>query len=231
MAGHRMRRVTAVALGATVAVGAVLAFATPAQAHDAVVASTPSEGESLTALPTEFSVTASQTIVAPEGAEANFGLRITDAAGLFYQDGCVSIVDDTMSTPAALGEAGAYTLTWQYVSSDGHPTSGTIPFEWAPPADFAPSTGTLDPRVCGEDAPATSPAPEPEMTTQAQEPSSTPAPPVVAEDASATTLLWLGGAALAIVVAIGATLLLVRPKKPAGDAGGTGDAGEVPPVE
>jgi methionine-rich copper-binding protein CopC len=227
MAGHRLRRVTAVALGATVAIGAVLAFAEPARAHDAVVASTPSTDETLTALPAEFSVTASQTIVAPAGAEANFGLRITDAAGLFYQDGCVSIVDDTMSTAAALGEAGAYTLTWQYVSSDGHPTSGTVPFTWSPPAGFAPSAGETEPRVCGDEAPAAAPSPEPEMTTQADEPSSTPAPPVASEDDSGSTLLWLGGAALAIVVAIGATLLLVRPKK---EPGAEPEAG-TPPAE
>ena len=227
MAGHRLRRVCAVALGAAVAFGALFAFATPARAHDAVIASTPSEGETLTALPAEFSVTASQTIVAPEGALA-FGLQITDAAGLFYQDGCISIVDATMSTPAALGEAGAYTLVWQYVSSDGHVTSGTVPFTWSPPADFVPSAGEVEPRVCGEEAPASSPtsgspSPEPEMTTQADEPSSTPAPPADSEADSTSTLLWLGGAALAIVVAIGATLLLVRPKKATGDA--------APPVE
>jgi methionine-rich copper-binding protein CopC len=226
MAGHRLRRVSAVALGATVAIGAVLAFAAPAQAHDAVVASTPSPDETLTALPAEFSVTASQTIVAPEGAEANFGLRITDAAGLFYQDGCVSIVDDTMSTAAALGEAGAYTLTWQYVSSDGHPTSGTVPFTWSPPADFVPSAGETQPRVCGDEAPTASPVPEPEMTTQADEPSATPAPPAASDGDTGTTLLWLGGAALAIVVAIGATLLLVRPKKEPGD----GPEAGTPPV-
>jgi len=226
MAGHRLRRVTAVALGATVAIGAVLTFAAPAQAHDAVVASTPSSDEVLTTLPAEFSVTASQTIVAPEGAEANFGLRITDAAGLFYQDGCVSIVDDTMSTPAALGEAGAYTLTWQYVSSDGHPTSGTVPFTWAPPADFVPSVGEAEPRVCGDEAPAAT-TPEPEMTTQSDEPSSTPAPPAASDGESGTTLIWLGGAALAIVFAIAATLLLVRPKK---EPGADPEAG-TPPVE
>lgn len=225
MAGHRLRRVCAVALGAAVAAGSVFSFAAPALAHDAVVASTPAEGESLSVLPAEFSVTASQTIVAPEGAEANFGLRITDASGLFYQDGCVSIVDASMSTPAALGPAGDYTLIWQYVSSDGHPTSGTVPFTWAPPADFVPSAGTVDPRVCGDEAPAASP--EPEMTTQAEQPAESPAPPVAADGDSGSTLLWIGGAGLAILVAIGATLLVVRPKREPGAEPGAG----TPPLE
>jgi methionine-rich copper-binding protein CopC len=227
VATRRMLR--AAVLGGMLGAAAVIGLAAPAQAHDAVIASTPAEGEVLTALPEAFSVTASQTIVAAEGTEANFGLRITDAAGLFYQDGCVTLVDATMSTPAALGGAGDYTLTWQYVSSDGHPTSGTIPFTWQPPADFVPSAGSTTPAVCGEAAAAepSTATPEPRMTTQGEDPAASPAPTRPAEDDGAVsgTVLWLVGAVVAIVVAVGATLLFVRPKKPedAEDAGSTAD--------
>ena len=138
MTGRR-RRITAVTLGAAVAVGAVLGLAAPAQAHDYIASSTPAEGETLTALPADFSVTASATLLDLTGDGSGFGLQVTDAAGRFYGDGCVSIVDSTVSTPAALGEAGDYTLVWQFVSSDGHPTSGTIAFTWAPPADAVAS--------------------------------------------------------------------------------------------
>ena len=55
------------------------------------------------------------------------------------------------------------------------------------------------------------------MTTQATEPappsSEAPADASADSDESGSTLLWIGGAALAVVLAIGATLLLVRPKK------------------
>jgi methionine-rich copper-binding protein CopC len=225
----------AAVLGAAVGACAVLGLAGPAQAHDSVVASTPAEGETLTALPAEFSVTASQTIVAAEGTEANFGLRVTDAAGLFYQDGCVSIVDATMSTPAALGAAGAYTLTWQYVSSDGHPTSGTIPFTWSPPAGFEPSPGSSAPPVCGEEVAEAPEAgtetgtatPEPMMTTQGVDPdsTSTAAPGDDGDQAAvSSTALWLVGAVVAIILAVGATLLLVRPKNPEGAAKSEGAA-------
>ncbi|GAB3606057.1 hypothetical protein GCM10027413_14660 [Conyzicola nivalis] len=222
MAGHR-RPLAIVTLGAAVALGAVLGFAAPAQAHDVLVSSTPLQGDVLTTLPTEFSVTMNETILdqgTGTGSGTNFDIQITDAMGRFYGDGCISLVDATMSTPAALGAAGQYTMNWQLVSSDGHVVSsapssfGPITFEWAPPADATPSKGSATAPVCGE----TAEDPEPEMTTQAEDPAETPTATPGAEaddpaDNSTTTLLWLGGAAVAVVAAISATLLLVRPKK------------------
>ena len=211
MAGHR-RRVASVTLGAAVAVGAVLGLAAPAQAHDVLIGSSPSVGDTLTALPETFSVTMNTAVVPATGTEANFGIQITDAAGRFYGDGCLSIVDSTVSTPAALGEAGDYELVWQFVSSDGHPTSGTIGFSWAPPAGAVAGPGADAPPVCGDDA-AETPEPEPEMTTQATDPAEPSSEAPVEASADSSTLLWIGGAAAAVVLAIGATLLLVRPKK------------------
>jgi len=207
--GHR-RRITAITLGAVVAVGAVLGLAAPAQAHDYIVSSTPAEGETLAALPADFSVTASATLLDLAGDGSGFGIQVTDAAGRFYGDGCASIVDSTVSTPAALGEAGDYELVWQFVSSDGHPTSGTIGFSWAPPAGAVASPGADAPPVCGDDAAET---PEPEMTTQATDPAEPSSEAPVEASTDSSTLLWIGGAAVAVVLAIGATLLLVRPKK------------------
>ena len=224
MVGHR-RPLALAALGATVAIGAVLGFAGPASAHDVLVSSTPTSGDVLTALPEAFSVTMNETLVDPgtgTGAGTNFDIQITDATGRFYGDGCISLVDATMSMPANLGPAGEYTMVWQLISADSHPvsssTSGYAPvtFTWQPPAGATLSNGFDAPPVCGE----ADQTPDPEMTTQAEEPAETPsatpsataAAPV--SDANTTgTLLWIGGAALAVIVAIGATLLLVRPKK------------------
>jgi len=218
VAGHR-RRVASVTLGAAVAVGAVLGLAAPAQAHDVLIGSSPSVGDALTALPETFSVTMNTAVVPATGTEANFGIQITDAAGRFYGDGCLTYVDETMSTPAELGEAGQYEMVWQLVSSDGHTVSSAdqpapLAFTWAPPADFVASTGSATAPVCGED---TAETPEPEMTTQATEPaepsSEAPADASADGDADTSTLLWIGGAAVAVLLAVGGTLLLVRPKK------------------
>jgi len=223
VAGHR-RPFAVAALGATVAIAAVLGFAGPAQAHDVLVSSTPASGDVLTALPEAFSVTMNETLVDPgtgTGAGTNFDIQITDAAGRFYGDGCISLVDATMSMPATLGAAGEYTMKWQLVSADSHvvssATSGYSPitFSWQPPADATPGAGSATPPVCGE----AQEDPDPTMTTQAEDPAPSPsataatvAEPPAGETTS--TLLWLGGAALAVIVAIGTTLLIVRPKKP-----------------
>jgi methionine-rich copper-binding protein CopC len=216
VAGHR-GPIAVVTLGAAVALGAVLGFAAPAQAHDRVVSSTPVEGEALTVLPADFAVTMNATIVDFVGDGTGFGIQVTDASNRYYGDGCLSLVDATVSMPASLGPAGDYLMTWRITSSDGHPTTGTIPFTWVPPADAVLSNGSATAPVCGESVEE----PEPEMTTQAEEPQDEPSAAQPAEaDAPAdttSTLLWLGGAAVAVVAAIAATLLLVRPKKREGD--------------
>jgi len=212
VAGHR-RPLAIVTLGATVAVGAVLGFAAPAQAHDALISSTPTAGEVVTAPPAEFAITMNTPLVDIVGDGTGFGIQVTDAAGRFYGDGCVSLVDATMSMPASLGAAGEYTMTWQVLSSDTHPVGGDIPFTWQPSADAVLSNGSETAPVCGEAVED----PDPEMTTQAEEPQDEPSATPTAEAESPAdntgTLLWLGGAALAVVAAIGATLYFVRPKK------------------
>jgi methionine-rich copper-binding protein CopC len=136
----------ALALGVTLSLGA----AAPAWAHDDVVDSTPAEGETLTALPDAFSVTASEPL--PDlGAEGVFELQIRDAAGSYYGDGCVDIVDATMSTEPAIGESGEYMMLWQIVSADGHPVSGEIAFTWEAPDGFEPAAAAAEAPSCGGD--------------------------------------------------------------------------------
>ncbi|GAB2448815.1 methionine-rich copper-binding protein CopC [Conyzicola lurida] len=220
------RRIAVAGLSVAVAGVAVLGFAAPAQAHDVVVASTPAQGETLTALPEAFSLTMNETLVVSEGTEANFGIRITDAAGLFYGDGCLSFVDATMSTGAYLGAPGTYTVVWQFVSSDGHIVSSSgsgyspISFTWQPAADAVATVGSATAPVCGVTEVGTAtPSPDPTMSTQ-ETPAETPSPsataatePSDADASTSSTLLWIGGAGLAVVAAVVVTLLLVRPKK------------------
>jgi copper resistance protein C len=118
----------AVAAGMTLA----LAIGGPASAHDYVVDSTPGDGAILTELPREWSVTASDDLLAVDGNESSFALVVTDAEGRFYGDGCVTLAGATMTAAAALGEPGAYTMTFQYVSSDGHTVSDSYDFTYAP---------------------------------------------------------------------------------------------------
>jgi methionine-rich copper-binding protein CopC len=204
-AGTRLRR-----LGAVLAVTALAALGTslPAQsasAHNYVVSSTPAEGAVLTELPERFDVTTNDVLL-DLGNEEAFAMQVTDAAGEFYGDGCVVIDGEAMSTEAALGAGGAYDLTWQAVSADGHTVSGVIGFTWQPPDGFEPADGAATAPNCGD----------PSSGVTDEEDSADVEAETEGSDASAADgtapgdVLWLVGAAAAVVIAIVGTLLLTR---------------------
>lgn len=203
-----MRRVIGlVGIAAAAAAVAIVAIAAPASAHNVLVASTPAAGSTLTALPDAFSVTTNEPMLDLGGEADSFALQVRDAAGLYYGDGCVTVVDGTMSATPFIGEAGAYTMIWQAVSADGHPVSGEVPFTWAPTDDVQASAGSATPVVCGS-----APAPAETQTASPATPGSGPTEsastrgPQVTDDAVPVgDVLWIGGAVVAagIAVAVG----------------------------
>lgn len=202
-----------VALGSLV-VGSALGPVAPAQAHNYLVGTTPDANSTVTELPELISITTNDTLLDLSGTGAGFGLLVTDADGRYYGDGCLTISGPTMSTPAALGEAGEYTVTWQVVSTDGHPVSDSFEFDWAPAASVLVTQGYESQPVCGED-----PADAGETATAA--PTSGTDDDTDGESRAANSELhanlpWIIGAVLAVGVAIGATLLLTRPRKKPG---------------
>jgi methionine-rich copper-binding protein CopC len=179
-------------------VAAVLAVAAPAWAHNYYVSSTPGMNEVLTTLPDEFVVTTNDNLLDLGGSGAGFIMEIVGPDGLYYGDGCVTVSGPSVSMAAAAGPAGDYTLDWQVISADGHTVSGAVPFTWQPAADAETSTaGAASPPRCGSDATA---------------PGGNDAPGQGAEE-SGTDALWIGGAVIAVAIAVVATLLLLR-KKP-----------------
>jgi len=189
-----MSKATAAILLALIA---VLATATPASAHNYLVSSTPAAGETLTELPEHFSVTTNEPLLDLGGDGSGFGIEVIDADGLYYGDGCVTVEGPSVYTVPALGEAGTYRLVYQVVSADGHPVSDEFTFDWAPGAEFAASAGSATPGDCnglyarGDGAEG------------------------AAEAASVDlgTVLWIGGALLAVGIAVIVTLIVLRPKK------------------
>ena len=189
-----MRRAAA---AIAVAVFAVLATAGPASAHNYLVESTPAAGEVLTVLPEQFSVTTNESLLDLGGSGSGFGLEVRDADGLYYGDGCVAVEGATMSGAAAIGAPGEYTLIYQLVSADGHTVSDSFTFEWAPEGDFERSEGSTSPGDCNGlyargDGTAT---------------------PAAAASIDLATVLWIGGALAAVVIAVLVTLLVLRPRK------------------
>lgn len=184
------------ALAAVAVAGAVLlAAATPAQAHNYLVGSTPAEGSTIAELPEAFSVTTNGPLLDLDGDGSGFAIEVTDADGRYYGDGCVTVRDATLSMGASLGEPGDYTLFWQLVSEDGHTVSGSFGFTWAGAATAA---GAASPPDCGG--------------TAVREPVST-ATPSPRADASLVDVLWIGGAILAVLVAGTITVLIVSRRK------------------
>jgi copper resistance protein C len=194
-----MKRILAVI---ALALLAVLATATPAQAHSYLVDSTPEAGGTLTTLPEKFSVTANEPLLDLAGNGSGFGLEIVDENGLYYGDGCVAVEGARLFTDAALGDPGRYVLIYQFVSADGHPVSDQFSFDWAPTGDFTAIAGSATPGDCnglyarGDGASGESPG----ATTDA-----------ASIDLSA--VLWIGGALLAVGIAVVVTLIVLRPKK------------------
>lgn len=187
----------AAALAAAAAL--VLAIAAPAQAHNYLVASTPETGSTLTELPESFAVTTNETLLDLSGDGSGFAIEVTDDAGLYYGDGCISIVDATVSTGASLGDPGDYRMLWQLVSADGHTVSGEIDFAWAPASDAVVSAGSSTPPDCGGQA-----VDAPEATT---------APVAARGDANLSDVLWIGGAIGAVLIAGLVTLLVATRRR------------------
>lgn len=200
-----MRRALAAGIALLAACGAVLAVSAPAAAHNYLVQSTPKAGETLTALPEKFTITTNDLLL-NIGKGAGFALQVKDANGLYYGDGCITVEGAGISTPAALGEPGKYEVIWQVISTDGHPVSDEFSFTWEPSSpDAVVSKGSKTAPDCHGTLGPTS---ESEATRA-------PKPSASADDGeAAAAALWIGGAVLAVGLAVGATLLLTGKKKP-----------------
>ncbi|WP_166873355.1 copper resistance protein CopC [Salinibacterium sp. ZJ450] len=192
-----IRACAALGAAALLTLGAPLA----ASAHSSATP-TPADGATISELPAEFAVTASEPFFTGAG-DAAFGLLVQNAAGQYFGDGCFTIADATLSTPAALGEAGSYTMTWQFVSGDSHPTEGSSSFTWAPPAGFEPETGSATAPTCEPEptptedstagaAPSSAPSTAPDASENSSDTSET--------EAAANPTPWIIGIAAVLIV-------------------------------
>ena len=191
------------ATGALLTAGPVLGLATSAQAHNYLVDSTPTSGETLTELPETFSITTNEALLDLGGQGAGFALEVVDSDGLYYGDGCVTVEGATMSVAPAIGSAGDYTVVWQGVSADGHTISAEFPFVWAPTDPSVATAGSSTPVTCATADGDTAPAP-------ADTPAATPEAPT---DANLSDVLWIGGSVVLVGVVVGVTLLVSGRKK------------------
>lgn len=121
----------------------VAGAASPAAAHDELVASSPSPGERLDEAPSEVSLTFSADVLTIGAA-----VVIADASGRDWAAGAPVVTDGvvTVAIEPGMTDAG-YEIRWRVVSEDGHPISGIVPFtvgtgsplERSPAATAAPT--------------------------------------------------------------------------------------------
>lgn len=208
-AGPPSRARLALLLGTLVAVlsAGILLPAHQASAHDQILSSDPAPNATLTVAPEEVTLTFSATILG-----VGTKVLVTDAAGTDWVEGEPTSAGAVATVPLRAGMPnGALTIAWRVVSSDGHPISGTIPFNLD-----APATGNTE----GSAAPSAPAVVTPQESAAAQ-PSASPTTTVSAEDGGAFgpdsplryVVIGIGGALVAAIIFLVVRLIITR-KRP-----------------
>lgn len=190
-----------------------VAVAAPAGAHNYLVSTTPAADGTVTEQPGTLALTTNDDLLVLGNEGAAAALRVVGPDGRYYGDGCVSVVGPEASMPLELGPAGAYEVTWQVVSTDGHPVSGRYGFDWQPAAEVELAEGSeavpdCDGTVAVSEGSGGSGAQDPAGASDASDPSAQ-------DPALLGDVLWIGGALAAVAAAVGVTLLLLR-RRPQG---------------
>lgn len=121
MVARRGRWLAVLAAGAALV---VVPAAAPAEAHNVLRSTSPSDGASVASAPEEVVLTFDQPALA-------LGTQIVVAApdGNDVADGAPRLLDATVHQRiAGTLPPGTYTVDWRVTSADGHPVSGTFRF-------------------------------------------------------------------------------------------------------
>ncbi|SIR22679.1 Copper-binding protein CopC (methionine-rich) [Microbispora rosea] len=102
----------------------VMLVATPARAHDVLVASDPKDGAVLGAMP------ASVTLTFDQAVRRDFArIAVTGPDGAHFEQGEITVDGRNVSIGVRTGTpAGAYAIGYRIVSNDGHPVTGAVKF-------------------------------------------------------------------------------------------------------
>jgi hypothetical protein len=127
-----MRKLLSFLLFALLSIFCTTTFSPAAVAHSGVVASNPTEGQVLTELPNEVSVTFSEELLVIEGKAVNT-LTLTAQGATQVPLTDISVEGNLLraSVPAGDYSAGIYKLSFRVISADGHEVSDEITFSLA----------------------------------------------------------------------------------------------------
>ena len=129
-----------------------VAFGQIAIAHNQVASTTPAAGSTVTTSPVEIEIVTTDQLLDLGGNGSGFAVTVQDSAGSYFGDGCVRVDGPALYASAELGAAGEYTVTYQYISADGHSLSDSFVFFFEPAADHTALLGQSTPPVCGSSA-------------------------------------------------------------------------------
>ena len=185
------------AMAVLVAAAIALMPAGPASAHDYLVTSSPAADSTVTAAVPKVTLTFDD-IVLDDGGHGAL-VQVTDASGRNFETGCASVEARNVTVPVALGDPGAYRVTWQIVSADGHPVSSSIQFTYRGPKASAGHEGPLT--KCGTSVAA----PKAQATNAPAQASVSPTVIVI--------IAIAGGVVLLAVIAVVIVVLLSRRRR------------------
>ncbi len=183
-----------------------LILGSPANAHNAILSTVPAEGEIATSI-TDIVITTNDELLDLGGESGGFAIVVSDSAGAYYGDGCVTVDGSTVSTTPTLGASpDTYTVQYQVVSRDGHTITGQFSFEWDPATVTGDEKAYANIPVCGVDQdPIGTEEPTP-TPTEAPSPG-TPGPENTFGEPSTVPII-IG--VITIPVIIGVIILLMR---------------------
>jgi copper resistance protein C len=148
--GHPTRARGAFLTAMTMAAVALMTWSqTSAIGHNVVLETSPEAGSTVSDSPIDIRVVTSDQLLDLAGTGSGFAIVVRDAAGLYYGDGCVTIGDTDMSATVDMGQAGDYTVTFQFVSADGHSLSDSFQFTYDPSSTHVPAVGFEQAPQCG----------------------------------------------------------------------------------
>ncbi|MFC5137469.1 copper resistance protein CopC [Actinomycetospora rhizophila] len=193
----RPRGVLAALLTGLLALSALLFTAGTASAHDVVTGSDPADGSTVATAPTQVSVTFSDE---PQGQLST--LTVVGPDGTHHEQGQAATQGNVVSVPVGpLPQAGTYEVGYRIISSDGHPTSGSVSFELTTPSAPAGTAAA---------APADPAAPS-DHSAHGGQPTAPPSPAAAAgpDGGSGGVPAWVF-VVIAVVVVGGAVALVLR---------------------
>jgi len=123
-----MKRLSRFIASLVIGLAGILLIGSPALAHDAVVSTSPTAGETVSAGPISVAVEFGEDIM-KMGENDGIDIVLTGPSGTGVNPAsCLRVEAATMSQGYDLDAAGSYSVAWRSVSADGHANSGTFDF-------------------------------------------------------------------------------------------------------